>query len=547
MLIINVTLIVALWNLMMYKKSGNLYCGLIGFSGHKGQKFDVNKVKILFMYNQERGKDASGFWTPQGGTVKSTDTASKFLTKDFSKAVPDCALIGHVRSGTAYKTMVSAAHPFEGDNCVLAHNGTLDNTFALAKKYDTTNPGTDTELLHKIMDSNFSTKILSQIDGTASLLVADKNIKLKKGQENSFLLAFRLNNQRPLFYGMSPEGMYISSLEESLYAIECTDIKEFSTNTLYTIFEGGIINDLIIPSRPIKTAYSQQNYNYNNDNYAATGSYAPYWNKYLDSWIQVDRASLPGEPISYKIDDWFLLREIKATEQKLVVENVHGETLTLGFAKFYYSQKVQPVNAMIANTKVVLMTDVHKTKKPTEFVFFKGDVVELKQRETTIGGKTCICAKSLVDGNEYELNKEYVRAAMLHEQNYVNVLDNTKHLMALPAPKLEDTEIIATSKVEESHIAQFIVEHLMLNKLSTEDIIKATDKSKTVSEIFDICEDNMISINDLYGKIEEHESELDQQSMTFFKNEFDSMKEKVCETYIKTVELWKTKIESLVA
>jgi hypothetical protein len=530
-------------------------CGLIGFSGHKGQKFDVNKVKLLFMYNQERGKDASGFWTPQGGTVKSVDTASKFLTKDFSKAVPDCSLIGHVRSGTAYKTMVSAAHPFEGANCVLAHNGTLDNTIALAKKYDTTNPGTDTELLHKIMDSNFSTKILSQIDGTASLLIADKNIKLKKGQENSFLLAFRLNHQRPLFYGMSPEGMYISSLEESLEAIECTDIKEFSTNTLYTIFEGGIINDLIIPSRPVKsTIYSQQNYynnHHNNNDNMSSGAIASYWNKYLNSWIQTDRASLASDPNQYKIDDWFLLKEIKVSEQKLVVENVHGDKLTLPFAQFYYSQKVQPVNVMIANTKVVLMTDIHKIKKPTEFVFFKGDVVNVKQRETTVNGKTCICALSLVDGKDYELNKEYVRATILNEKDYVNVNDNTKHLIMLPAAtKLEnsvDTETISTSKVEESHIAQFIVEHLMLNKLSTEDIIKATDKSKVVSEIFDICEDNMISINDLYGKIEEHESELDQQSMTFFKNEFDSMKEKICDTYIKTVELWKTKIESLVA
>ena len=527
-------------------------CGLIGFSGYKGQKFDVNKVKILFMYNQERGKDASGFWTPSIGVVKSVDTASKFLTKDFSKIAPDCSLIGHVRAGSAYKTFVSSAHPFEGDNCVLAHNGTLDNTDALSQAYGTSNPGTDTELLHKIMDSNFGAKIFSQINGTASLLVADKNIKLKKGQENSFLLAFRLNNERPLFYGMSDEGMYISSLKESLEAIECKDILEFDTNTLYTIFEGGILNEVAIPCRPIKNKVVTQGGYYHNSNHnAASGAYAGYWYKYLNSWIQTDRASLSTDPIPYKINDWFLLKEIKAAEGKLVIENVDGVSLTLVLAQFYYTQRINPIDALKADTKVVIMTNIHKTAKPSEFVFYKGDVVSIKQKETTINGVTCICATSLVDGQTYELKKEYARACLPNEINLVNVIDNTKHIHLLPQkpidPVVIETEMLNTSKVEESYIAQYMVENDLLGILKVDDVIKATDDNKTVSEIFDLCEDNMISFDDMFGKIEENESELDQQSMILFRNEFDSLKQKTCEIYIKTVQLWKKKKESLLA
>jgi hypothetical protein len=533
----------------MYKKSDNCYCGLIGFSGHKGQKFDVNKVKILFMYNQDRGKDATGFWTPSSGVVKSVDVAAKFLTKDFTKVVPDCSLIGHVRAGSAYKTFVSSAHPFEGDNCVLAHNGTLDNTTALAAKYNTTNPGTDTELLHKIMDSNFGAKIFSEIDGTASLLVADKNIKLKKGQENSFLLAFRLNNQRPLFYGMSEEGMYISSLKESLEAIECIDIEEFSTNTLYTIFEGGILNEVTIPSRPVKTKVVNHS-NYSTNLYAGSGSAPGYWAKYLNSWIQTDRASLGSDPIPYKINDWFLLREIKAHESKLVVENTAGVSITIPFAQFYYVQKVEPINPLTSNTKVVIMTDIHKTASPTEFVFFKGDVVNIKPRESTINGALCICATSLVDGLDYEIKKEYARACIISERSLTNVLDNSKHIILLPENTTSHNTSIdseSSSKVEESYLAQFMVENSLLKNIEVDDIIKATDENKTVSEIFDLCEDNMISIDDLYGVLEENESEIELGTMRALKSEFDLMKEKICEIYAKTVELWKTKKESLVA
>jgi predicted glutamine amidotransferase len=524
-------------------------CGLIGFSAYKGQKFDVNKVKILFMYNQERGKDASGFWTPQTGVVKSVDAASKFLTKDFSKIVPDCSLIGHVRAGSAYKTFVSAAHPFEGNNCVLAHNGTLDNTEALTTEYNTTNPGTDTELLHKIMDSNFGAKIFSQIDGTASLLVADKNIKLKKGQENSFLLAFRLNNQRPLYFGMSNEGMYISSLKEGLEAIECTEITEFSTNILYTIFEGGIINDVTIPSRALKNKVINHS-NYGTNVYAGSGSAPAYWAKYLNGWIQTDRASLTTDPIKYEIDDWFLLKEIKVADCKLVVENIDGNKLTLGFAQFYYNQKLLPINPLAPNTKVVVMTNIHKTDKPSEFVFFKGDVVDIQQKETTIKGASCISATSLVDGVVYELKKEFVRACMINERHLSNIINNAKHIALLPPktdPPVIESEILSTSKIEESYLAQFMVENNLLKNLSVDDIIKATDDSKIVSEIFDLCEDNMISFDDLYGVIEEHESDLDLMTLRCFKDEFDTMKEKVCETYIKTVELWKKKKESLLA
>lgn len=546
-------LLIAFWNALMSKLNKNsnniAYCGLIGFSSKKGQKFDINKIKLLFMYNQERGTDASGIWTPVNGTHKTTDKASKFLATKFSEITPDCSLIGHVRSGTSYKTFVSAAHPFEGDNCVLAHNGTLTNTTALANKYNLTQTGTDTELLHKIMEGNFNNKILTQIDGTASLLVADKGVKLKRGQENSFLLAFRLNNERPLFYGFCEEGMYISSLEESLNAINCTDIKEFDTNTLYTIFEGGIINESKIPSRPIKTPYAHANYGHNNfntyNNTVASGSSPDYWLKYVDNWVQTDTLN-NTQGMNYKRDDWFLVKEI-INNQFLKVENVLGEEFQIPFRHFYYNQKVSPLKPTL-DRKVVLMHQV-TTTKGQKIVGFAGDVLTSNLTETIKDGIRCITVTSLVDGKKYVIDTVLVRPCLIDEEKLSNVLNNSIHLTTSTTKTEEkpQTETLQTSKLDESFLAQFMVENCLTKNYKIQQLIQSTDESKEVSAIFDICEDNIISINDLISKVEEHESDLDLQTIKMFKNEFSSMKEKICETYVKAVDLWNKKKEMLLA
>lgn len=533
-------------------------CGIIGFSSFKGQKFNVDKIKILYMYNLSRGEDATGLWTPKNGVIKTLEKASKFLTGDkFKNIEPDCSFIGHVRAGFKYKHSLSSAHPHEGTTCVLAHNGTLTNTYALSSKYDLIDNGTDTELLHKILDKNFTPKILSEIDGTASLLYADKNIKLKRGQENSYLLVFRLNKERPLFYGMSEEGMYISSLDESLEAIGCTDITEFDTNILYSIFEAKIIAQHDIPSRPAKYVYTPNTTPSTNHVYHGANNLASFtnnadmswWDKYLENWIQVDTKSpMYNCPISYNIDEWFLLKSIDVPNRKLNVQNIESKLLEIPVTHFRYNQKVKPLNPYSLE-KVVVMTNITSSSLlengKSKIIFYIGDVVSITQSETVSDGDICVTCKSHVTGQYHLFNRAFVRPPLDTELPYTNIVDNAKHLklsVTNNTSKPNQTEDLPSSKIEESFLAQYIVENsINLNKISIQELINTTDLSKEVSSIFDICEEAFITIDDILSTIVNEEDALDLVTKTSLGNDLGELKDKICDVYLKSVELWKKK------
>lgn len=526
-------------------------CGLLGFSGHKGQTFDKNKIRTLFLYNQERGKDASGFWSPKNNLVKSLDQATKFLTKDFKKIQEDCLLIGHVRQGTIGKNMLGVAHPFEGNTAVLAHNGTLSNYIKLASKYEIQSADytTDTQVLHKILDTNFGTKILTEIDGSASLLIADKNISLKKGQENSFLMTFRLNNQRPLFYGITEEGMYISSIEESLDAIDCTEIKEFKTNVLYSIFEGKIIKEVVIPQRPIPS-YSSSNYansNYSDSNTALTGADIHYWTKYLNNWIKADRTN-PIQGVEQ--NKYYLLKEVSIANKTLTIENDLGEEFKdVPVFSFYYNQPNKPLNGTV-NSYVVVMKKLTDTKDKNKIVFNRGDVVNIKSLEKvdSQGNKT-VCCLSYLDNDYYDVNIKFVRPCENHEIMLYNIVD----------PELEKTNIQLSNKhnntnsdnsnnsnnnfsiirpENESFIAQYIVESGLLTSDELSEMVLCCN-NKEISDLFDLAEESIITLNDMNDVLQEETDALSMISIKALNNYIDETKEKISSLLINAIGLWK--------
>ena len=523
-------------------------CGLLGFSGHKGQKFDKDKIKTLFLYNQERGKDASGFWSPKNELVKSLDQASKFLIKDFKKIQEDCMLIGHVRQGTIGKNMLSVAHPFVGEKAVLAHNGTLSNYSGLAAKYELAfnSYTTDTEALHKIMDTNFSTKILTEIDGSASLLIADKNIKLKKGQENSFLMAFRLNNQRPLFYGMSNEGMYISSLEESLEAIECTDITEFDTNKLYTIFEGKIIKELTIPARPYTrpiTTNSYTHYGSSNSNVHTSGAVIDYWFKYVNNWIKCDTTFtcvINGVNKSTVKDQYYLLKSIDRTKSSLNIQDADGNNIDdISYTKFYYNQPIKPLNAL-QDSFVVIMKKLTDTNDKTKVVFHKGDVVKILARETIDqkGNKTITCVSNL-DGEDYSVNATFVRPCETSELSYHNVYDPKINKMYEDKVKNVHSKEVNLPVTQESFIAQHMIESGLLTSDEIELFLQACD-NKEMSALFDIAEESIIEINDFVDIMQDETDSISIVAQKVIKNTMDELKDKISSLLINAVNSWKT-------
>jgi len=103
-------------------------CGILGFSGT--DDFDLFKIKILGLFNEGRGRDATGIFSNTNGLIKSTEEATKFFSMDVKT---DKLLVGHTRSKTTGSNIRANAHPFRYGNIVMAHNGVISNWKDLIK------------------------------------------------------------------------------------------------------------------------------------------------------------------------------------------------------------------------------------------------------------------------------------------------------------------------------------------------------------------------------------------------------------------------------
>lgn len=261
MILFNVLGALIMWNLIgsiFYlknnQKPNRLYCGLIGFSGKTN--FDKEKINLLMLWNSfERGKDATGIYTPKNGLIKNAKPATEFLVN--TPFEEDTLLIAHVRAKTIGFNNDKNAHPFNEENVVLAHNGTLKNHLDLLKKYklEWNHYDVDSHIICGIMAKEKNFKVLTEIEGAAAMLMHDKyNPKI--------MYVFR-NGDRELFKGYYDGNLYISSIAKSLELIGCKNIKEFKENYLYTIVDGliqgtakRIVNK---PYNPPKPSYVNNN------------------------------------------------------------------------------------------------------------------------------------------------------------------------------------------------------------------------------------------------------------------------------------------------
>ncbi len=240
-------------------------CGLIGFSG--ATNFNPSHIKLLMVLNAiDRGADATGFYTPQQGLVKSAEHAKVFLPKNTIQATD--IFLGHVRAKTVGLNIDANAHPFSYENVVLAHNGTLVNHFELISNAGLNRNDFDVDsqcvagLLNKSMGScdynNFDPleyfKPITEIDGAAAFLFKDKR-DLEEGR-TSRIFAYR-NTERPLHYGFDENNnMYISSIEAPLVVAGLSDIKQFEPNIVYEIENGEILSEMSIPRYTAATSAS---------------------------------------------------------------------------------------------------------------------------------------------------------------------------------------------------------------------------------------------------------------------------------------------------
>jgi len=212
-------------------------CGLIGVSCFKDKVYDPYKLKLLMIYNQDRGTDSSGLWTPNNGLIKEAGKVAVKMLPTLS-LIPDSIFIGHTRAATTGAKTKENAHPFEEGNLVFAHNGKIDNVWEICRdekddniQYSKIN--VDSEIIGKLFAKYKKAKtVIPMLSGVANILAVNK-------ETPSNLYVYK-HKERPLFRGKSEEGIYISSVREGLEAIGCSNIKEFVDDYFYTIQNGHV-------------------------------------------------------------------------------------------------------------------------------------------------------------------------------------------------------------------------------------------------------------------------------------------------------------------
>jgi len=263
-------------------------CGIFGYSGNSP---NLDKIKILGIYNESRGGDACGLFINNeilhGNGL--TKTFPKLIEKSYiPKPKKNFSILGHTRKASVGGTDEKYTHPYaiptkdnKATELVGVHNGTIYNWTALATKYDI--PVTDlndSKFLFTVLAQN-KLDILSEYEGHAAFLAChpyDKNsiLAFKGASKESYNYYNKLpkinseeykklygddfyteeikdfsdyKEERPLFfYQESENSMYLSSIEEALYAIggDESNVWPLPINKLYTIQNGQIVDTQVI-------------------------------------------------------------------------------------------------------------------------------------------------------------------------------------------------------------------------------------------------------------------------------------------------------------
>lgn len=230
-------------------------CGIFGVSMKPSgsKRVVLQKFKILGLYNIKRGRDASGVFV-NGEIIKGIGRISEFddFIEDTVIPLPkdNSVMLGHTRQGSVgYKKTIDEAHPFLiNDDLVFTHNGTIKNIKFLCDKYRKIESefSVDSQALGTILMED-GTDVLEDYTGAAALAYTFKSdpgtLYIYHGQSKEYKNGI-LIEERPLYFMDTKDGIFYSSLEESLEAIRDEgkeEVHNLKYNHIYKIRDGKFI------------------------------------------------------------------------------------------------------------------------------------------------------------------------------------------------------------------------------------------------------------------------------------------------------------------
>lgn len=248
-------------------------CGIFGGASNSPNNINGDKIKILGLFNESRGKQSCGILVDN---IVSHGLTTEKLFTDFSKNKSFTPkerpiVIGHTRQSSSGAINHFNCHPFTFDSkddskMIAVHNGTLYNHKELAQKYEidmtqeyineynfkTSRTKIDSEILLEILYKTRNFKVLSDYIGRAALVwtdlydpntlymwsgasTADKNIKHQKVLEERPMNVY-IQNENTFYFSSLPESLEIIAEEKN------SNIFQIEYNTVYIIKHGDFMN-----------------------------------------------------------------------------------------------------------------------------------------------------------------------------------------------------------------------------------------------------------------------------------------------------------------
>jgi len=180
-------------------------CGMVGFAGKIGVN-EEKAFKTMLFLDELRGKHSTGVAFMQGfnekpefKVVKEAVRGAEFVEKkEFTQALArkSYVLIGHNRWATQGAINAENAHPFEFDNIIGAHNGSLKWGWKEAF-HDSFKREVDSEALYAELNHSNTQAMWEKLNGAAALTWLDK-------RDNT--VHFLRNKERPLFWATANKG-----------------------------------------------------------------------------------------------------------------------------------------------------------------------------------------------------------------------------------------------------------------------------------------------------------------------------------------------------